>query len=230
MDACVPFERLAVAFVALLFLKTGAEHLQMVSQTLVGAISTLTDEQSLREVLHFAFKKAAAEPKGDGTSSVFNIPAVLEQAWRTGVWGIMTTLVNGTFLIVLHLLNCAQEVLWMVLLFLFPLAAGVYPVFPRMMTNLVIYAVELSLWVPILHLVEIATGAVAKQKLLEAGSWGLYIVVVEVIAILLILMIPGITHRFLSGAFAGDFEAQSGLFSVTRKLVTAVRLKKVSAR
>jgi hypothetical protein len=132
----------------------------------------------------------------------------------------MTALVEGVFLIVSFVLECAQEVLWKLLLLLFPLAAGVYPVFPRMMTNLAVYAVELSFWFPMLCLVELATGSVARKHMVQAGSWGLYVVAVQIIAIILIVLIPSITHRFLSGAFAGDFNSQTSIIVMLRRVAT----------
>jgi hypothetical protein len=190
---------------------------------LTGAIAGLGHREDLRALILEAMKKAASSGAESGTSFSLNLPAVLEQAWRTGVWGVMTALVEGIFLIVSFVLECAREVLWKLLLFLFPLACGVFPVFPKMMTNLVVYAVELSLWFPILCLVELVTGQVARGHMLRDGSWGLYIVAVQAVAIFLIIMIPGFTHRFLSGAFAGDFNSQTGLFVWVQRVVQAGR-------
>jgi hypothetical protein len=145
--------------------------------------------------------------------------SAIGEAWRTGVWGIMTALVEAVFLLVGFILECCREVLWTLLLFLFPLSCGVFPVFPKMMTNLVLYAVELSLWLPMLGLVELTTGIVAKKHLDQTGGLGFYMVAVQLIAILLILLIPSVTHRFLSGAFSGDFNSQSGLFVMVKKVV-----------
>jgi hypothetical protein len=222
-DLSVPIERLLIGVLALTYYPVAATQLEALSQALSETISNLGNRDDLRALLLNAFKKAATSPTDSGNSTVFNIPAVLEQAWRTGVWGVMTSLVEGVFLVVSFVLECAQEVLWKLLLFLFPLAAGAVPIFPRLLTNQVLYSVELSLWFPVLCMVELVTGVVAKRHLVQSGSWGLYLVGVEVVAILLILMIPTVTHRLLNGAFAGDFNAQGGVFVMVRKVVQVAR-------
>jgi hypothetical protein len=89
-----------------------------------------------------------------------------------------------------------------------------------MLTQLSLYAVELALWFPMLSAVEVTTAIVAKREMTRSGSWGLYIVAVELLAILLILMIPALTHRFMSGAFSGDFDTQSSVLRNMKKLIT----------
>jgi hypothetical protein len=222
-DLALPFERLVLAFLALTFFDIGAFQLEAMGDLLTAMILKLGQKDDLRALLTDAFKQAAASPTADGGSTSFNLPAVIEQAWRTGVWGVMTATVEGTFLVVSFVLECMQEVLWKLLLFLFPIAAGMLPVFPRMLSNLVIYAVELTLWFPMLCLIEFVTGTVAKEHLTQSGSLGLFIVGVEIVAILLILLIPTVTHRFLSGAISGDFNSQSGVFVMVRKVVSPVK-------
>lgn len=222
MQLQIAFERLVVALLALSLFPKAAQSLDGISNQLTLLVDQL-GRDNLREFLLEAFKRAGESPGANGQSTSFNIPAVLEQAWRVGVWGAMNAIVEGTFLIVSFVLECAKEVLWTLLLFLFPLACGVFPVFPRMMTNLALYAVELSLWFPMLSLVERVTGLVAKQHVIQDGSWGLYLVAVQVVAILLILLIPSVTHRFLSGALSGDFNSQQGLFVVVRRVVNVTK-------
>lgn len=212
------FERLAIALIALASFQGLALGLDVISDQLTQSVSQLGNREDLKTLLLDAFKHSVNEPSSAGERTAFNIPAVLEQAWRTGVWGVMTALVEGTFLIVSFVLECAQEVLWKLLLLLFPLAAGVYPVFPRIMLSLAVYAVELSLWNPMLCLVQLVTGAVARQHMHAAGSWGLYIVAVQVIAILLIGLIPSITHQFMGGALSGDFNSQSNVLQMLKRV------------
>jgi hypothetical protein len=207
---------------SLSFFISGASILSTVSSELERSIAMLGHRDDLRALILDSFSKASEQPTAAGGSTSFNIPALIEQAWRTGVWGVMTSFVEGVFLIVSFVLECAREVLWQLLLVLFPLAAGVFPIFPRMLGNLVVYAVELSLWLPMLCLVELTTGGVAKAHMVQDGSWGLYIVAVQVIAILLILLIPNITHRFLSGAFSGDFNSQTGVFVMVQRAARVV--------
>ncbi|MEK6578732.1 MAG: hypothetical protein AABZ55_05850 [Bdellovibrionota bacterium] len=216
-DLHTAFERLAIGFLALLFFKDAGLLLNNLSQELSDHISNLGNQIDLKAIILEAFKKARVEPTAGGGSTVFNIPALLEQAWRTGVWGIMGAIVDWAFIIASFLLESAKDVLWSLLLFLFPLACGIYPLTPRLLTNLAIYAIELALWFPILSAVEAATGEVARHYMSKSGSLGLYVVAVELLAVILIFHIPTITHRFLSGAFAGDFDTQANLIQTAKK-------------
>jgi hypothetical protein len=69
------------------------------------------------------------------------------------------------------------------IIFLFPLSCGVFPAFSRILPNLILYSIELSLWFPLLVIVELTTGRVAEHYLTKDGSIGLYIVATELIAI-----------------------------------------------
>ena len=214
------FERLTVGFFALLYFQVTARGLEGISNSLTEAISRVAGAEDLKAFVLEAFKKASQEPDASGrTPALGNIPALLEQAWRTGIWGAATALVEGLFLVVSFILESAREVLWELLLVLFPMAAGVYPIFPRMAGNLGLYAIELSLWSPILVLIEGVTAKVARRHLVQAGSWGLTLLAVEIVACLLILSIPAVTHRLMSGAFSGDFDSQSGILRLARSTV-----------
>ncbi len=218
-DLPLAFERLILGFLALAFFNSGSAVLLTISSELSEAIHRLGDRHELKAMVLEAFRNASKEPPSGGGNTSINLPAVLEQAWRTGVWGIMSTIVDWIFLMVTFLLESAREVFWKLLLFLFPVSCGVYPIFPRMMTNLTFHALELALWFPVLALVEIATGIVARSAMAKTGSWGLYVVAVELLAIILILLIPSVTHKFLSGAFAGDFESQASLIRTAKRAV-----------
>jgi len=223
-DLALPFERVVIGMICLSSFQMAALYLESASDQLSSLISSAHERDDLRSLLLEAFKAAANAPSASGTpTNGFNLPEVMEQAWRTGVWGVMSALVEGVFVIASFILECAQEVLWQLLLFLFPMSAGVFPLFPRMMGNLVLYAVELSLWFPMLLLIELVTGIVAKGHLKQSGSLGLYIVGVEVVAILLILMIPSIAHRFLSGAFSGDFNSHASILLWSRRVIQVSR-------
>ena len=227
-DLGVAVERLIIGFLALTFFKVGATGLLAVSNELALYVGKLGDPDGLKVLILDAFQKASEIP-GPHAGIGPNVPGILEQAWRTGVWGIMTSFTEWAFMLSSFLLETAREVFWNLLLFLFPLACGVYPSFPRILGNLTLYAVELSLWFPMLALVEISTGAVAKTYLTQSGGWGLYIVAVELIAIFLTMAIPMTTHRFLSGALAGDMDSGSGLVRLSVRAAAMVKSFGVSA-
>ena len=219
-DLQTSFERLTIGFFGILFFKQAATTLQSVSDSLTSHLMQMGDPERLKAIVLDAFRKASEDtPRGHG----MNIPSMIEQAWRTGVWGVMTMIVDGTFLIASFILECAREVLWTLLQVLFPVAAALYPILPRILINMLVYSVELSLWFPILCLVEMITGSVAEKYMMKSGSWGLYVVAVEIIAILLILLIPTLTHRFLGGAFSGDFDSGGGLIRTAKKLAFRMR-------
>jgi hypothetical protein len=217
------FERLAIGFLTLSFFEPVVRSLDGLSQELSALIRRLGDAEDLRRLVLEAFKRASEEGAVSSGSSLPNLPALFEQAWRTGIWGIMSQLVDWFFLIAAFLLECAHSVLWQLLLFLTPLAAGAYPFFPRVLTNLALYALELALWFPILALVEITTALVARNEMQRVGSWGLYVVACELIAILLTLMIPSVTHRFLHGAFSGDLDSSVGIIRWVKSASFAMR-------
>jgi hypothetical protein len=86
-----------------------------------------------------------------------------------------------------------------------------------------LYAVELALWEPMLVAVKITTAEVARTEMVKAGSWGLYVVAVEVLSILLILGIPAVTHRFLASALSGDFDVHASMINSAKKAIFAVK-------
>lgn len=218
-DLHLAFERLVVGVLLLLFFQSGAEVLLRISNELSAAISNLNGSEDLKTLILSSFKKAAQEPGPGGEATIFNIPAVLEQSLRTGVWGILSLIVDWIFLMVSFLLESAREVFWSILVFLFPLACGVYPIFPRMVSNAILYAIELVLWLPMLGLVDRVTTHVAREFMTRPGSLGMTVIAVELLAIILILLIPSVTHKFLSGAFAGDFDSQASLIRMAKSAV-----------
>jgi hypothetical protein len=218
------FEKFAIGFLALVFFQSIARGLDGFSVALTESIQRVANSNELTAVVLEAFTRAAQEKDASGEAPwPVNVPALVEQAWRTGVWGVMNAIIEGLFLIVSFILESAREVLWHLLLVLFPIAAGLYPVFPRMAANLGLYAIELSLWQPTLALVEGVTAQVARQHLTESGSLGLTLIGVEVVACLLILSIPAVTRRFMSGAFAGDLDSQSSVFKWAKLLAVRVQ-------
>ena len=216
----VSFERLVLGMIALAYFDRAALTLQWLSDELIAAISQAGHSEDLRGLLLDAFKKAASAPAPAGSGArIFNAPAILEQAWRTGVWGVMSALVEGVYLIASFVLECARDVLWQLLLFVLPIAAGLMPVLPGMLAALTVYALELVFWLPMLCLVESVTGTVARSRLTEDGSLGLTLIGVECVAIVLILSIPALTHRIMQGALNGDLGAQQSVLGWARGIV-----------
>jgi hypothetical protein len=199
------FEGLAIGLVALVFYRDGGALLGSLSKELQSYLHRVGDGVDLKQYLLGLIQQSAATPVGGKpVTGGVNLPALTEQVWRMGVWGVLTTIVDWLFLLAQVLLEAAHAVLWKLLLLLYPLSCGVYPLSPRMLGNLSLYAVELSLWLPILLLIQIATSEVARGSIGSSGGLGLQVVAIELMATLLILSVPAVTHRFLSGAFSGD--------------------------
>ena len=224
-DLEVPFERVVIGFIAIHYYPMASEWLTTVSALLTSAITKLGDRDDLKQFVLESIKEAANTAfDSNSSSNGAYIAGALTQALRTGVWGVMSAVVDAIFLITTFLLNSAHETLWAILLFLFPVTCGLYPVAPRLFGNLSLYAIELSLWSPMLAMIELITSQVARKQSLNTESLGLTVVAAEILAVGLILSIPAITHRFLSGAFSGDFDSHVRFKNIWKKFGGVSRL------
>lgn len=216
------FERLCISMIFFVFYISWSETLEKMSIQMTNQLGNFQQQDSLKKLIFDSLKQASHTPTLSGETS-FNIPAIIEQVWRTGVWGIMSSIVEFVFLLTDLLIECARVTLWKLVLLLFPLACGVYPVMPRIMINFILYLFELALWAPILSIIRTTTAFVAKDYLNKDGSLGLYVIGIELIAIILLLSVPAITHKLLSGAIAGDFGAQSGMLSYGTRALSVLK-------
>ena len=204
------FERLALGFVVISFYASGMTGLARFSDAVTHSLERIADDRKLLDLILEGLKRAAEDPSGASFGP--NLPSLFEQAWRTGVWGVMTSLVEAIFLMVGFVLESAQEVLWELLRLFFPLAGGLIPLTPRLAHGLMTWSIELALWKPVLLVVQGVAGVVGARALNREGSWGSSLIAVELVAIILILGIPAFTHRLVSGVHAGDHDAQAKLF------------------
>jgi len=218
-------ERTVGGLVLLLFFEAGGNHLLELSDLLRGVIARQAGSEDIKALVLESFKSAAKSGSDGSLLTSVNVSALIEQAWRTGVWGAMSTIVDGLFLLVGFILESAFEVIWTLLLVLFPLAAGVFPLVPAIARNMATYAVELALWRPMLELIESVAAKVARTHMQAQGEWGLSILATEVVSCILILSIPLIAHRFVSAGLSGDFASQAGIFKHFRTLATSARIR-----
>ncbi len=201
----LPFERLAIGVLSFVFYPEASRQLQGLSADLQDLLRHAGGSADLKALVLAALESSAQAPLPASQSTTFlNLPSLTEQVLRTGVWGALTLIVQWIFLLASILLETAHDVFWKLIVFMFPLGCGLYPLFPRMLTNLALYAIELCLWIPILILIERITSEVGRTLLTREGSLGLPLIAVELIAVFLILSVPMTAHRFLSGAFSGD--------------------------
>ncbi|MGE4108222.1 MAG: hypothetical protein AB7F66_13490 [Bacteriovoracia bacterium] len=219
----VAFERLIIAFFGLVFFRDLAAGLNSLSEMLNTKLSEIPGI-GLKELLSEALKKSSEESGLKFSVGNQFLGHIL------GVWGVIKAAIELVFLLIGFILKSAKAVLWELLLFTAPLACGVFPVFPRMLINICIYAVELCLWIPFLTLIERISGVAAKRYLDDFEGLGVQLIAIEVVAILLMCMIPTVVHRFLTGAFSGDFNAQQGLSSIPRKGIgIATKIARIAA-
>lgn len=204
-ELTAPFLKLSFAFLSLLFFREWLDWLSKTGDAISVFISNLGDHQALKDLVLSSLSEAGKKPLANGERTVFNLPSVIEQAWRLGVWGILSEIADFFFLLSSFLIETAHRVFWQLMIFLFPLACGIFPLLPGILRNLVLYAVELSLWDAVLKMIQIATGFAARSYLQQQGSIGLPIVAVELIAIVLTFSIPTITHLVVSGALHSDW-------------------------
>lgn len=218
-------ERVVGGLVILLFFEAGADRLLELSELVRSAIARQAGSEDIKALVLESFKTASKANSNGSLLTSINIPSIVEQAWRTGVWGAMSTFVDGLFLIAAFVLESAFEVIWTLVLVLFPLAAGVFPLLPTIARNMATYAVELALWRPMLELVESVAAQVARVHMQTQGEWGLSILATEVVSCILILSIPFIAHRFVSASLSGDFASQAGIFRHFKTLASWGRIK-----
>ena len=191
------FEGLVVGLLALAFYRQGADVLSGVSKSLVEFMTRNGGGVGIKERLLAALaanhQDTQAIANGSGVSPI--------AAFKTGLWGALVTISQFAFICMEGVIELAQRVFWQLLLILFPIAAGLYPVLPGMMMSLVLYAVELSLWIPILYIINFAAGATISSDEIANSALGLGVVITELLTVFLILNVPSVTHRFMRGAF-----------------------------
>jgi hypothetical protein len=229
----VPFERLAIGFLILLFFQPALSSLWSLGQELMELVQKMAPQQSLKDFVLSSMIKAGTfyEPttpkswKDFGANTGHNFSSIIgnalslaNQAIRTGVWGVASSIVEFFFLLAYLVLESARDVLWQFLLIFFPLGAALYPIFPRILHNLITYAIEMTLWLPMLTLIDNVTSAVARLHSQRQGSLGLYVIAVEIIAIALILFTPKITHSVIHGALHADLGLSGSVSGTIRRV------------
>lgn len=135
---------------------------------------------------------------------------------KVGLWSIPHLIVEFLFVVSGLFLQAAYEVLWKLLLLVFPVLTGLYPVFPGLLKNGVTYGIELMLWMPLLAITEIVAGDVSKSILSRPGVSGLTALAIELVAAVLTFTIPSIAHRMVCGAMSAD-SGGAGAHTVAKK-------------
>jgi hypothetical protein len=224
IEAC--FVGLGIGMAGLVFAPAFFASLQKLSELLSQDIQKLGDAQGIKALVWESIRRASAEPDGSGNvTSGPNIPAVMEQVFRLGVWGVLSSIGDFLFLIAQAFVEVRRDVLMYLVQFLFPLLWGAYPALPKLGHTLLAYVIEMSLWGPCLYLIQIALGAVAPKYVNRSGSLGVPLVAMEIVAALMILSVPKTVHGLLSGALhpGGESEVLGAVIVGSRSSVRAFK-------
>ncbi len=207
-----------VGMLGLTFFLSGFQALQNIGDSFLSLLSQHMSRDTLKEQIVGAIQAS-------GTTRGGRLPdngEFFSQIWRAGIWGVVSSLVELLFILADILIESAQQVFLKLIIFLFPIGCGLFPLFPKIFTNLVVYAFELSFWRPIMILIHEVTAQVGKVYLANDSTQGLKIIAVEIVAIVLIFSIPSVTHKIMNGALAGDMGAGGGFEKAGRKVYGSV--------
>lgn len=190
------FFGLAIGILGLEFYTAYFKALLGLSGGLEMEIKSLGKSEYLKEVVWQSIQSAGLE----SDSTIGKLGALAEQVFRTGVWGVMSSIGDLLYLLAETVLEVKRDVLLHLVQFLFPLIWSVYPFRPSYGHSLLILGLEMSLWGPCLALVKVILGYTVPTYLTQKHSLGVPLVAVEIIAALMILDIPGMVRRLFSGS------------------------------
>ena len=202
-----PFIRMALAVVLLQSYEFLFVGLNRMSQELALYLERLGDKTALIDFVSQAMVRAATlhnAPASSGVAgqvfaSAGNLAEYLSQALRTGVWGACASIVEFLFLTIRYVLLVGRDVLWELVLVFAPLMIGFMPLTARLLVAMVLCAIELSLWLPVLTVIDIVTSTVARHRSLQTGDVGLTQIAVELLAVILGIAVVPICHSLLGG-------------------------------
>jgi hypothetical protein len=215
------FEKLIVGYLAITFYADALQYLALLGKELESYFATLGSQDEVKAFVAKALYNAATTYTG-ASALPNNMMNYLLQVFRTGVWGILSSITELLFVVVHFLLEVTRDALWQIIAVLFPLSAAMFPVAPKVLIAMSAVALELALWMPILTIINIATSAVARQYSTINSDFGFYVLALEVVTIFLTLKVPSFTHKMLSGSLAGDVIDPSRAVGKGLKLVTSL--------
>ncbi|MBI2712582.1 MAG: hypothetical protein HYX41_07005 [Bdellovibrio sp.] len=225
------FVGLAIGLLGITFFSTFIDILSRLSDALTQEIQRLGDAQALKKLVLQSIEAAANEPDANGNKVLLNIPAVIEQLFRFGVWGTASSIADFFFLIAQTFVEVRRDVLLGLVRFLMPLIWGLYPLRPEFGHSICSYLLEMALWGPCLYLIQILISHIAPGYVYRPGSLGIPIVALEIVATILILDVPKMVHQLLGGVLHPQGESTAlgliflGSRTATKAGVSAAALK-----
>jgi hypothetical protein len=197
-----------VGALALTFYDAGFELLKQLGDILEKDIQKLGNPNILKNLVWKSISTAAGEPDAAGDiPSIANLPAIGEQVFRTGVWGIASTMGDFFFLLSELFIEVRRDVLLTLIHIFFPIFCGFLPLFPSLLKSATLQVVEMALWGPCLLMIQLITSDLAPIFLQRSGSLGMPIIALEIVSVLLVLSIPTTVNKLLQGALVVGGEA-----------------------
>jgi hypothetical protein len=201
------FEKLALGYVLILFHGPALELLQEVGKSLEAfLLSKGTGSVSdLDKFIGASLADAASKDRsGSAMGYLNNFLTYTAQIVRTGVWGVLASCAELLFLLARFLLEVGRDALWQILVVLFPLATAFLPIAPKLFIGMALLAVELTLWLPMLAIINIACSEVARRYMQVPADIGFYVLALEIIAVTLTFAVPVMAHKFITGSLSGS--------------------------
>ncbi len=225
------FVALAIGFLGITFFRSWLEVLFRLSDLLTYEVQKLGDTQALKNLVLKSIEASASEPDSNGSKFLLNIPALTEQIFRIGVWGIATTIADFFFLIAQAFVEVRRDILLGLLQFLVPLIWGLFPLRPEIGISIFNYTMEMALWGPCLYLIQVVIAHVAPGYLYRPGSLGIPIVALEIVATILTLEVPRMVHQLLSGVLQPGGESTAiGMIFLGMRTATKSKVKGTAER
>lgn len=185
-----------LAVLALTFYRDGAELVSRISGEFLALLKRVGGNADLMTQLAVALESAMQEQSKSPTLQMF-VTSI-----KGGVWGTLMLVSQFLFMVVEGVFRLSQQVFWNLILVLFPLAAGLFPAFPFLLKSLIIYAIELSLWLPVLTLINYCAGLAAASPEVSQAPFGIGVAITQILVVVMILNVPFLTHRIMTGALS----------------------------
>ena len=198
-----------IGAMGLFFWHDAVDILQRVSDLLADFFKTKVDSRDFKAHLFDILQKNSIKNQGD--SAWKHISETVDAAFSTGVWAVLNSIIEFIFMAADLIIVVSQAVLTKICIVFLPIACGIFPLFPKMLMNILLYIFELSLWRPMLVIIHEVLLLVSKDLILKDSSFTFNIIVVEIVAIFLILGIPKFVDALLKGAISGDHSAYGAI-------------------
>lgn len=129
---------------------------------------------------------------------------------KAGIWGALNSIIQFLFLLSSKFIIASQAVLMELALVLSPIVAAFTAISTSALKNLLKFTLQVSLWGPILALVELIVTFVSKKSIMQRSlestqfDFGLDVISIQLVAIILTFSIPSISQKLVSFTLESD--------------------------